>query len=97
MVKNYHIVSIDEKPVQQFFVNAGMYILSPNVLGDISDSYCDMTSLFQNISDKGFQTVAFPIREYWLDVGEIRAYEQGEIDYSGGGTFEGKNNWKGAQ
>ena len=94
---NYHIVSIDEKPVQQFFVNAGMYILSPNVLGDISDSYCDMTSLFQNISDKGFQTVAFPIREYWLDVGEIKAYRQGEIDYSGDGTFEGKNNWKGAQ
>ena len=79
---NYHIVSIDEKPVQQFFVNAGMYILSPNVLGDISDSYCDMTSLFQDISDKGLQTVAFPIREYWLDIGGIKEYKQGKIDYS---------------
>jgi len=79
---NYHIVSIDEKPVQQFFVNAGMYILSPNVLGDISDSYYDMTSLFQDISDKGLQTVAFPIREYWLDIGGIKEYKQGEIDYS---------------
>jgi len=79
---NYHIVSIDEKPVKQFFVNAGMYILSPNVLSDISDSYCDMTSLFQDISDKGLQTVAFPIREYWLDIGGIKEYKQGAIDYS---------------
>ena len=88
---NYNIVSIDEKPVQQFFVNAGMYILSLNVLRDISESYYDMTTLFQDISDKGFQTVAFPIREYWLDIGEIKEYRQGEIDYIERHTFETKN------
>ena len=79
---NYHIVSIDEKPVQRFFVNAGMYVLDPDVVRDISDTYCDMTAVFQGITEKGLQAAAFPIREYWLDIGGINEYKQGEIDYN---------------
>ena len=82
VLNNYKIRSINEKPVQEFFVNAGIYILDPNVLKYISRPYYDMTSLFQDIADKGLQTLAFPIREYWLDIGGINEYKKGEKDYN---------------
>jgi len=91
-LNNYHIQSIDEKPMQEFFINAGIYILEPDAFGDISDTYCDMTGLFQDIAEKGHQTVAFPIREYWLDIGGINEYKQGEIDYNETDVFKINDN-----
>ena len=70
-----------------FIVDAGIYILDPNVLKYISRPYYDMTSLFQDIADKGLQTLAFPIREYWLDIGGINEYKKGEKDYNKSDMF----------
>ncbi len=39
---------IEEKPVQRFFVNAGMYALAPEALDLISsDTLLDMPALFE--------------------------------------------------
>lgn len=64
------VVSFAEKPIQSFFVNAGIYALDPSVLAALPESGpCDMPTLFQRVSDSGGTTVVFPLREYWLDVG----------------------------
>lgn len=66
------IRNIDEKPVHRFFVNAGIYVFAPEILKKLpSDKYIDMPSFFQNLVRESISTAAFPIREYWMDIGHI--------------------------
>jgi len=68
-VKNHHITGFSEKPVFDFFVNAGIYVISPELLDLIpQDRFFDMPSLFEQIHPD--RRVAFPLHEYWLDVGK---------------------------
>jgi dTDP-glucose pyrophosphorylase/CBS domain-containing protein len=76
------IQGIDEKPVQKFFVNAGMYILSPDVFDHIpKGEYLDMPILFDNLMSAGKSADAFLLREYWLDIGRIEEFEKAKIDW----------------
>ena len=66
----HKLVAIDEKPEHKFFVNAGIYLLEPEVLDWIDrEIYLDMPALFEKLIGAGLETSVFPIREYWLDVG----------------------------
>jgi NDP-sugar pyrophosphorylase family protein len=81
-VKGHLISSIEEKPVQRFFVNAGIYILSSDVLKIIpEDSYFDMPTLFEKLIADKQAAVSFPIREYWLDIGRMSDFEQANNEY----------------
>jgi dTDP-glucose pyrophosphorylase len=77
---NYKIKKIEEKPVHKFFVNAGIYVLNPSLVKKIDGkSYLDMTDFLENEmirSDVG----AFPIHEYWLDIGQIDEYEKANLE-----------------
>ena len=81
---NHHtITSIEEKPIQRFFVNAGIYVLEPDALMKIpSNTFFDMPTLFDHLIVAGQETVAFPIREYWLDIGHMNDFERANIEYS---------------
>jgi len=71
-IEDNRIRSLDEKPVHNFFVNAGIYVLDSEVVDLIpAGETCDMTALFESIIGEGLPAVAFPIREYWLDVGSV--------------------------
>jgi dTDP-glucose pyrophosphorylase/predicted transcriptional regulator len=66
----YHIIEIQEKPMQKFFINAGIYALDPGVLDLVPrGEYVDMTSLFERAVEANWPTAVFPVREYWLDIG----------------------------
>lgn len=87
-IENSTIKKIDEKPVQKFFVNAGIYVLEPDVIKLIpQDSYYDMTTLFDTVIAKQMDTTVFPIREYWIDIGHYEDFEKANNDY--GDTFTG--------
>ncbi|MBI3332862.1 MAG: nucleotidyltransferase family protein [Candidatus Omnitrophica bacterium] len=76
---------ISEKPVMGFFVNAGIYLLDPIVYQHIpSGQRFDMTDLIQRLIAEGCSVVSFPIREYWLDIGEHAEYERAQQDVSEG-------------
>jgi dTDP-glucose pyrophosphorylase len=81
-INQHRIEALDEKPIQRFFVNAGIYVLEPTVLDLIptQDSF-DMTDLFTQLIARGFETVAFPIREYWMDIGRVEDYQKAKGDY----------------
>lgn len=77
------IVSIEEKPLHRFFVNAGIYLINPKALKYIpNDSFFDMPTLFDSLIKNEEKTISFPIREYWLDIGEIEALKKANIEYS---------------
>jgi len=79
---NKTITSIEEKPKQSFFVNAGIYLLEPGCIDLIpKNNFYDMTSLFKNIISKGDNVVAFPLSEYWLDIGGKSEYEKAETEF----------------
>lgn len=78
---NTQIVGIDEKPVQKFFINAGIYLLEPEVLEEVSENrYLDMPDLFKILLEKKKLTSIFPIHEYWLDIGRIEDYKKANGD-----------------
>jgi len=76
------IISIEEKPVHEFFVNAGIYTLSPQVFEYIpKDEFYDMPTLFEDILSKELKAVSFPIHEYWLDIGRMSDFEKAQNEY----------------
>ena len=76
-----NITNIQEKPSQKFFVNAGIYVLSPQVLDILEPGkHIDMTQLFSKLIEMKKKVVAFPIREYWLDIGQPKDLERAQTD-----------------
>lgn len=85
---DHHLIrSIDEKPVHRFFVNAGIYVLEPEALKYVpGNTFFDMPTLFERLVADKKSTVAFPIREYWLDIGRLDDYERANGEF--GAAFE---------
>ncbi len=76
------ITSIEEKPVQKFFVSAGIYMLEPSCLSHIpQNEFFDMPTLFTKLIELGEVTTSFPLREYWLDIGRIEEYEKANSEF----------------
>jgi dTDP-glucose pyrophosphorylase len=81
------LTRIEEKPQQSCMVNAGIYILEPKTLDYIPRGrQCDMPTVFEAILAGGGNVCVFPIREYWLDIGQMHDLERAETDY--GDLFE---------
>ena len=76
-----HIKAIEEKPVQRFFINAGIYVLSPDAMDHLPADTCfDMTTLFEHLIAASKPVAAYPLREYWLDIGRLEEFEQAHND-----------------
>ncbi len=82
-LSDHSILRIDEKPLQYFFVNAGIYVLQPELLESVprNQSY-DMTKLIDNVIQSKKVVTAFPIREYWIDIGIRSDFERAVDDYT---------------
>jgi dTDP-glucose pyrophosphorylase len=73
---------LDEKPQQRFFINAGLYVLNPEVLDRVRPGqYIDIPDLFRTILEQGREIAVFPICEYWLDIGRLTDYERANDEF----------------
>jgi len=71
-----NIVTMEEKPVKEFFINSGIYILDPKVLSYIpKDEFFDLPSLFDILKNSGEKTKSFKIIDYWIDIGSPSDYK----------------------
>lgn len=77
-----NIITIAEKPVHKFFVNAGVYVLDPSCIDLVPKKFYDMTSLFKKIIINKNKVVSFPIGEYWLDIGRFNDYKKANLEYN---------------
>ena len=74
---DYRFVDIVEKPVQKLFINAGIYVLNPELLEMMPEnSFYEMPNLLKYFKDQNKDIIVFPVREYWLDIGHIDDYKQ---------------------
>ncbi|AUL72145.1 alcohol dehydrogenase [Pseudoalteromonas sp. 13-15] len=75
------VVSIVEKPTEKYFVNAGIYVISPHVIKRIIlDEPLDMPDLINKCLEENDKISMFPIHEYWLDIGRMSDFERAQSD-----------------
>jgi len=76
------ITKMVEKPIQRFFVNAGIYVVSPRVIRSVPANYqIDMPTLLEQHMHEREQVLMFPIHEYWLDIGQMDDFNRAQIDF----------------
>lgn len=81
-IDGHTATSIQEKPTNSFFINAGIYVIDPEVLDTVPRNVrFDMTDLLQKIIEEGETVNTFPIREYWIDIGHSDDLKRAEQDY----------------
>lgn len=87
-----YIRALREKPEMNFFVNAGIYLLEPHVAAHVGGGErMDMTDLLERLMASGQPVVSFPIREYWLDIGQHEDYLRAQRDVLPGGQVEARS------
>nr|WP_306173952.1 nucleotidyltransferase family protein [Pseudoalteromonas shioyasakiensis] len=75
------ITEMVEKPIQRFFVNAGIYVLSPNVVNSVpQDTNIDMPTILERQISQEKDVLMFPIHEYWLDIGRMDDFNRAQAD-----------------
>lgn len=78
------ITSMVEKPVQRFFVNAGIYVLSSQIVRSVATSQkIDMPTLLEQHRVTRDNILMFPIHEYWLDIGRMDDFKRAQNDIYG--------------
>jgi len=81
--RNWEIQELKEKPSYSEFVNAGIYVVNPEVIQSVkTDTYLDMPDLFTENIERKNKTLVFPIREYWMDVGRMEDFEKAREMFS---------------
>lgn len=76
------VTGITEKPVMRHFINAGIFLLNPEACEFVPhDRPYDMPDLINALVEARKRVVAFPIREYWLDIGQIEHYRRALSDF----------------
>jgi len=81
-VEDNLVKNIIEKPIHEFFINAGIYLLNKNIFLKIEkNKYLDMPDLLQDCIKEGNKVNIFPIHEYWIDIGQIDQFKQAELDF----------------
>ncbi|MFC5401727.1 nucleotidyltransferase family protein [Cohnella soli] len=82
-VDSNKLTGIEEKPIQRYFINGGIYVIDPSVLEYIpSNTFFDMPTLFEQLIEKKRNTIVFPIREYWIDIGRLDDFERAAGEFA---------------
>ena len=71
------LASIDEKPIYNFLVNTGFYVVNPRILKFIKiNQYLDMDILINFLLKKKFKIGVYPLDENsWLDFGQWSVFD----------------------
>ncbi|MBP5505177.1 MAG: nucleotidyltransferase family protein [Bacteroidales bacterium] len=70
------MTALREKPEQTYQVNTGVYILNPELIGEIPEGeFYHITHLMEKVQKKGGRVGCFPVSELsWKDMGEWSEY-----------------------
>lgn len=82
-VKKNRLLKIEEKPQHHFFISGGIYVFNPTVLDYVPPgSSLDIPVLLRTLLAQEKKIAAFPIREYWIDIGRFDDYERANNDFT---------------
>jgi dTDP-glucose pyrophosphorylase len=82
-IKGSRIANIQEKPSFTYHLNAGIYVLNPDVCRAIPrNAVTDMPDLIKQYLGQDRCVSAYFLHEYWLDIGRPEDYTRAQSDYS---------------
>jgi len=80
-IKKERVFAMEEKPILNHNVNAGIYLLDPKLLNEVpKNQFLDMPELFKKAINLRYNVNAFPIHEHWLDIGSLENLKQSQGD-----------------
>lgn len=75
------LTGIEEKPSLKFFINAGIYVISPELIQGIpKNTHLDMTDMLGQVVADDRVVNIFPIHENWLDVGHFDDFQKAQSE-----------------
>lgn len=75
------VVKMEEKPVQRFYVNAGIYVLNNALVQGVKkNKKIDMPALLEKKIADHSRVLMFPLHEYWLDIGRMDDFMRAQSD-----------------
>lgn len=75
------IKSLEEKPVYNFYINSGVYVLSEKTTGYIpKDEFYNMTDLIEDVIKETGKSGVYQITEYWSDIGQMDDFKKANED-----------------
>lgn len=79
-----HVRSMVEKPAHKCFINAGMYVVSPELVKSVEPgAKVDMPTVLEGALERGQKVAMFPLHEYWLDVGQMNDFQKAQDEVQG--------------
>ena len=77
-----HLERLTEKPTYRRLVNAGIYACNPEIIDVVPRGQpSTMVDVVQILLDRGRKPAAFPIHEYWVDIGQHGDLARAGADY----------------
>jgi Nucleoside-diphosphate-sugar pyrophosphorylase involved in lipopolysaccharide biosynthesis/translation initiation factor 2B, gamma/epsilon subunits (eIF-2Bgamma/eIF-2Bepsilon) len=78
----HKITGMVEKPIHRFFINAGIYVISHEMLKSVNkNERIDMPTLLERHIELGKDVLKFPVHEYWLDIGRMDDFNRAQKDF----------------
>ncbi len=76
-IQGNRLAGLEEKPVLEKMVNAGIYVLSPQAVSTIpKNTYFPITTLFEDAIKNNLVCGIFPVEKEWLDIGSPQQLRQ---------------------
>lgn len=74
-----NIKGIKEKPIYNYYANAGIYLIKRELLDLIPDNtFFDATDFMNLLISKGYRVIRYPITGYWLDIGKFEDFNKAQ-------------------
>jgi dTDP-glucose pyrophosphorylase/CBS domain-containing protein len=76
-----NVTGLQEKPIQRFYINTGIYVASPAALGLIpTNTVYNMTDLVEEAIRSGLRAKLYAMHEYWRDIGRIEDLQRANLE-----------------
>jgi len=82
-LEHHKVTKIEEKPIHKFLANSGNYIVQGKCLPYLpQNEFFDMPNLLNLLAQNNKHVMAYPLHEYWQDVGNLRDLEKARKSFS---------------
>jgi len=78
-LEGHSIRGIQEKPILNYYANAGIYLFKKNFMDIIpKNTFFDATDFISALIDKECKVIRFPLTGYWIDIGKHEEYNKAQ-------------------
>ena len=80
--KGDFIIGVNEKPIFEIEIIAGIYVLKPKIFDYIpTNEYYGMDQLIKDMLRDNLPVARYLMQEYWIDIGRVGDYKKAQDIY----------------